>query len=544
MNQEMTSSTMLVRAMKQAGIDRVFSLSGNHIMPIYNAMREEGMKIVHTRHEAAAVHMADAWFRLTGKTGVALVAGGPGHANAVSALYTAQMNESAVVLLSGYAPLNKLGWGAFQEMDQVAMVKPVVKEAWAVQRADDMGMDFAKACSLAHAGRPGPVHLSLPINVIESTTSTQHLPSLAHYRSPAQTLSSDHAHTVLEALNQSKKPLILVGPQGVMEEAKMLAQTLETRTGVPVIISESPRGINDPSLGAYAEVLADSDAVLLLGKRLDFTLGFGAQPIFAASCRFMQIDPDDSELGRSSQALGPKLIWKEKADVAPALKSLVEAAENNNTSSERDDWRSSVHHKIHYRPANWSSATSTKGVHPVTLFSRLQKFIDKHPDTVLVIDGGEFGQWAQACLTASRRLTNGVAGAIGAGIPMAIAAKIANPNAPVVCIVGDGTFGFHCAEFDTAYRANSPIICLVGNDARWNAEYQIQVREYGADNVYGCDLVHSRYDQVAVGFGAQGFSIQSDNDIQEALGQAFAGSSSSCINVLISGVPAPIVRTK
>ncbi|MCD0506140.1 thiamine pyrophosphate-binding protein, partial [Bordetella petrii] len=157
----------LARSIRAAGVTRVFTLSGNHIMPVFDAALSADIELVHVRHEAAAVHMADAWARLTGEPGVALVTGGPGHANAVSALYTAQMSESPVVLLSGHAPNRQAGWGAFQEMDQAAMAAPVTKASWAVSAAGAMGADFARACRVARSGRPGPVHLSLPTDALE-----------------------------------------------------------------------------------------------------------------------------------------------------------------------------------------------------------------------------------------------------------------------------------------------------------------------------------------------------------------------------------------
>src|SRR5690606_38029246 len=159
-----------------------------------------------------------------------------------------------------------------------------------------------------------------------------------------------------------------------------------------------------------------------------------------------------------------------------------------------------------------------------------------------VVDGGEFGQWAQACLTAPHRIINGAAGAIGAALPMAVAAKLAYPEAPVVAVMGDGTFGFHCAELDTALRNQAPILCVVGNDARWNAEYQIQVRDYGADRTIGCELLPSRYDKVAAAFGGHGEWVESLQALPVALADAAAAGLPACINVMLAGLPAPLMR--
>ena len=159
----------LVAALKLAKVKTIFTLSGNHIMPIFDALLDSEIKLIHTRHEAAAVHMADAYARLTGEVGIALVTGGPGHANAIAALYTAQMAESPVVLISGHAPLAQLGAGAFQEMAQADLATPLVKAALTSNSIEAIPFDLAKAIKLAKSGRPGTVHLSLPSDLLEGS---------------------------------------------------------------------------------------------------------------------------------------------------------------------------------------------------------------------------------------------------------------------------------------------------------------------------------------------------------------------------------------
>src|SRR6185503_7313457 len=146
---------IVVQTLARAGVTHLFSLSGNHIMPIYDAALDARLTITHTRHEGAAVHMADAWGRLTGEPGVALLTGGPGHANGVGALYTAFASESPLVLLSGHAPLNELGKGSFQEMRQAEVAAPLAKASWTSQSAQGLGADVARALRIARSGTPG-----------------------------------------------------------------------------------------------------------------------------------------------------------------------------------------------------------------------------------------------------------------------------------------------------------------------------------------------------------------------------------------------------
>lgn len=534
---------MLASAIRQAGISKIFSLSGNHIMPMYDAILTEQLDLVHTRHEGAAVHMADAWARLTGKVGVALVTGGPGHANAVSALYTAYMSESPVVLMSGHAPLSQSGWGAFQEMDQVAMAKPVVKAAWAANSANTLADDFAKACRIALSGRPGPVHLSLPVDVLEAIATHRDLPDESAYKATVHALSPEAAKALVQRLQQASRPIVLVGPQGLTDAGRSAVAQLETSLGIPVIATESPRGSNDPSLGAIAPILATADCVLLVGKRLDFTLGFGHAPVFSDSCVFLQVDADVREFDRSRRSVKRRVQATHQADAPNALAALTQAAAgkpNNNHA----DWHAQVHEAVAYRPASWNDPilTDAQGVHPAQLCQSVQTLLDRHSDAVLVIDGGEFGQWAQSCLSAPHRIINGAAGAIGAALPMAIAAKLAYPNAPVVALMGDGTFGFHCAEFDTALRYHAPFVCVVGNDARWNAEYQIQLRSYGAERLIGCELLPTRYERVAEAFGGYGEHVEQADAMMPAVERASTSNLPACINVSLKGLPAPIIR--
>ncbi len=211
------------------------------------------------------------------------------------------------------------------------------------------------------------------------------------------------------------------------------------------------------------------------------------------------------------------------------------------TRPEKSGWLGEVLAALAARPAGWASATSSQPgrLHPLQVVRPLQAFVDRHPDAVLVMDGGEFSQWAQACLAAPNRVTNGVAGAIGAGLPFAVAARLAKPDAPVIATMGDGTFGFHPAEIDTAVRARAPFVAIVGNDARWNAEYQIQLRDYGANRVGGCELLPTRYDNVAIAFGGHGEHVTRADEIAPAVERAMASGLPAVIDVALEGQPAP-----
>ena len=535
-------ASALVKAFEIAGISKIFTLSGNHIMPIYDAIFDSKIDLIHTRHEGAAVHMADAWARLTGEVGIALVTGGPGHANAVSALYTAGMAESPVVLLSGHAPLGQLGKGAFQEMRQTDIAAPLTKASWACQKTEGIGKDIAKAIQIAKSGRPGPVHLSLPTDVLEAAwPESGVMPSPASFDKEPMQAQSLEISSIIEKLKQANKPLILTGPQMQSKTGKTLLSKLQETLGMPVVGMESPRGIGDPSLGAFAEILSQADYVLLLGKKVDFTLKFAQSPGFNTECLFLQIDPEAEEIKRAKNILGPRLTQSISSDIPSAIEQMLSL--KLSTNSAQTQWLKEVSEAITYQPPAWSKLPNSRGkLHPVQALAPLQAILDSHPDSVLISDGGEIGQWAQACLQAPNRVINGVAGSIGAGLPFATAASIAKPHVPIIAVMGDGTFGFHSAEIDTAVRYQLPFTLIVGNDAKWNAEYQIQVRDYGQERTLGCELLPSRYEKVCEAFGGYGEYVDDSTEVLPAAKRALASKLPSCINIMIDGLPAPNIK--
>ena len=525
---------LLARTLKSAGVERIFTLSGNHIMPVFDAALDAGIALIHVRHEAACVHMADAYARLTGRPGVALVTGGPGHANAVSALYTAQMSESPVVLLSGHAPNDQLGAGAFQEMRQAEMAAPAVKAAWTSANADALGADVARAMQTALSGRPGPVNLNLPTDTLEAAVSGG--AGMHDTSAIALNLAEVDAQAIMGWLAAARRPLVLTGPATLTRTGAALRAALEDAAGVAVVGMESPRGINDPALGAFAQMLAQADRVLLIGKRVDFTLKFGHG--LAPTCEFMLVDADAAEQARARKAFGERLRLVATADAFAALSALTRAA-----TRMAGAWLDEVRAAIAYRPAAWDTARAgaPRRLHPVEVCRPLQALLDRDPDAVLVSDGGEFGQWAQACLHAPNRVINGPAGAIGAALPFALGARVAKPEATIITLMGDGTFGFHAMEIDTAMRYRLPFVAVIGNDARWNAEYQIQLKTYGPERLIGCELAPSRYDLTAASFGAYGEMIDDAATMAAAVARATAAALPAVLNVMIEGIPAPVV---
>jgi acetolactate synthase-1/2/3 large subunit len=543
MTQQIRGADIVARTLDAAGLTTIFTLSGNHIMPLFDAALGTGLRLVHVRHEAAAVHMADAWGRLTGECGIAWVSGGAGFTNAAAALCTAQAAESPLVLISGHAGVKEIGRGAFQELRQAEMAAPVTKASWVARSAATLGTELAEAVRIARSGRPGPVHLSLPFDLLETGVEDRPWmwPPASSFGGWQQALEATEAREALAHLAGAKRPLVLAGPQLCHGGDLTLLLELEDKLGVPVIPMESPRGINDPRLGAFAEVLRQADLILLLGKAHDFTLRFGDAPFVDAACRFVVLDPERPMIERVQREKGSRLVFGAVADARPAAQALMQASTVPHASAA---WLSEVAAAIAHRPPAWATlaARETGKLHPVELCRGLAPILAAKPDAILVCDGGEMGQWPQAVLAPRRRIINGPAGSIGASIPFAIAARAADPKATVIAVMGDGSFGFHMAEFDTAVRCNLPFVAVVGNDATWNAEHQIQLREYGPERAHGCDLLPARYDLVAAALGGHGELVTSAADLGPALERAIASGKPACVNVMIERVPAPVIR--
>src|SRR5262245_24612959 len=513
-------------------------------MSIFDAALETELDLVHVRHEAAAVHMADAWGRLTGEAGIALVTGGPGHANAVGALYTALAAESPMVLISGHAATWELGRGGFQEIRQADMAAPVSKASWTATSAATLGHEIGKAIRIATAGRPGPVHLSLPSDLLEERVESNAIvwPDAQRTGAGAPVLADAVADAVLTAIAGAARPLIIAGPALSSVGGRALLGRLEAATRTPAVIMESPRGIADATLGAFPDLVRRVDLTVLLGKALDFTTRWASGPAFDPAVRLIAIDPEAALVERAAKEMGERLLIGAIADIPTAAQTLIARAAKAATRA--GDWLAEARAALDDRPAAWGSVVAqTPGrLHPAQVFRALRPYLEQHPDSVLICDGGEFAQWAQSMLPVHRRLINGVAGAIGASLSFALAARLLEREAPIFAMLGDGTIGFHLAEFETAVRRRLPFVAVLGNDARWNAESQIQLREYGRERMHGCDLLPARYDQVVAALGGHGEFIDNAADLPGALERALASGKPACVNIMIESIAAPAIR--
>ena len=529
-----SASSALIQTLANNGVEVIFSLSGNQIMPLYDACIDANIRIIHTRHEGAAVYMAEAYAQLSGKLGVALVTAGPGLLNAVSALYSAARSETPILLISGDAGLGMDGRGGFQELDQCAITAPITKHSARPLNAAAILSDLDHCIATALGGTPGPTHLALAFDLLSQTTGLDAAKQVS--LPPASAMRQSDLETVIKAIDAAKHPLIMTGPQANSTRQPAANTALEAALGLPIICLESARGLSDSFYGDLTAALKSADLIIHLGKLADYSTGLHASGRITKGTPIISILTDDQTAPMPANDDHPITLIR-TGNIPTSMTQLAKAITDQQITVCDADWPAAVTASIIRRLA-WQAGN--QGHHPAALTTQLQSAINQAASPILIADGGEFCQWVQAGCIAPRRMINGPSGAIGGGIAYAIGASIACPDAKIFLVMGDGTAGFYLGEIHTAVRTNANITAIIGNDYRWNAEVQIQIDTYGPDRVYGCDLDEKAdYTAAAIGLGAQGQNVGPDDDLDAALRTASATQGTTVLNVLIDGQAAP-----
>ena len=540
----MRVADLVISSIIEAGTNTLFSLSGNQIMPLYDGALDQDINIIHARHESAAVFMADGYARASQHTGVALCTAGPGFTNALGALFPLKSSESPVLLITGDSPLKLDGQGAFQELEQTAISAPLVKESWRLTNESHINSAIHEAMRLARSGRHGPVHIAIPEDILTAPAQNPLFPPIID--EPHDPINQADLKAIIQALDGAERPLILTGATLAANRNSAMVETIQSRHHIPVIAMTASRGLADPLLGDIQTILTEADHVVLLDKKPDFILGFGARHIIPAN-HIVVCAADSAVVTRSNQVFFGNMVWGCVADPMASITAIAQAE----LKQRPETWLNAVKTRLSNRPPlpDINTANNTLGITAPIIMQHFCEAIDTSPPPLIICDGGEFGQWAQSGLPpapdmAKHIFTNGAGGGIGGSIPQAIGIAIANPGRHVVAFMGDGSAGFHIAEIETARRANLPITFIVGNDYRWGAEAEIQARDYGDARVHSCALdAETRYDKIAEGFGAKAYYVSAASEIRTALDSALNARETSLINIIIDGIPAPKFTT-
>jgi acetolactate synthase I/II/III large subunit len=325
-------------------------------------------------------------------------------------------------------------------------------------------------------------------------------------------------------------------------QGRTLLAELERATLVPAVVLDSPRGVADATIGGFADIMRQADLVVLLGKALDFTVRWLEPPVAAQPAAVIVLDPDGGLVARAAREKGERLLIGAVSDSMLAAQTLAARAVLREPRPQ--GWLAEARAAIEARPHAWDRilSTTTGKLHPVEVFRVLGPVVARDPATILICDGGEFAQWGQCLLKAPRRMINSVTGAIGAGLPFALAARMHDAQAPIFAVMGDGTFGFHMAEIETAVRRMLPFVVIVGNEACWNAESQLQRRHYGQNRMHGCELLPARYDAWVSALGGHGEFVTAAHELGGAIARAIASGRPAVINVMTESIAAPVLR--
>jgi acetolactate synthase-1/2/3 large subunit len=536
MGESLTGGRLVARMLRKEGVTTVFTLSGLHVAPIYAGCVDEGVRLVDTRHEQAAAHAADAWARLTRGVGVAVVTAGPGVTDAVTGVANAWAANVPLVLLGGAAPTFNQGRGSLQEMPQVQLFQGITKWSDRIPSPDLVPSFLAKAFRVARAGRPGPVFLELPWDVLSNGADESLADAQTAYRTDARS-PGDPAklEAALALLARAERPVLLGGSSIWWDDAVGALERLATRSGIPVYLNGMGRGClppDHPSALQHSrkDALAQADVVLAVGTPLDFRVGYGTEPTFAAGAKVIQVDVDAAEIGRNRPI---------EVGIVGDARSVLEAiAAGARLPSAAAAWRAFLREREADRVAKQRAheESDQRPIHHFRLARAIDEVAARAGDVTFVGDGGNVVAVAAKVLKPAgpgRWLDPGPLGCLGVGAPFAIAAKLLAPERPVCVIQGDGAFGLNGMDYETAIRFGLPMVVVVGNDAAWGQILIPQRGLYGDDHAVATRLAPTRYDRVVEALGGEGEHVDHPEDLVPALERAFASGTVYCVDVAI-----------
>ncbi|WP_208026875.1 acetolactate synthase [Rhabdothermincola sediminis] len=515
---------LAVRALRRFGVREIFTLSGGHIFPFYDAARAQDVRIVDVRHEATATFAAEGMAKLTRRPGVAVLTAGPGVTNGVSAVTSAWFNGSPLVVLGGRAPQGRWGAGSLQEFDHVPVLAPITKHAATVTAVERIGADVVAATAAGLTPHRGPVFLDFPLDVIFAT-GTGDVPDRPPITGPEP--DPDDVHRAAAMLAAAERPALIAGTDLYWAGAWGALRELVETFGVPTFVNGLGRGClpADHHL-AFSRtrglIKTEADLVVVVGTPLDFRLSFGrfgdarvVHIVDHPSQRAAHAEVAVSPAGDLTAILEGMASWEgERRDHTPWIERL-RAAEDDAAAAEAE-----------------LLAAATTPIKPTRVYGELRRVLDR--DAVVICDGGDFVSYAGRYVDSFEPgcwLDPGPYGCLGTGLGYAAAARLAHPDRQVVLLLGDGAAGFSLMDVDTLVRHGLPVVMVVGNNGIWGLEKHPMKLLYGydvaADLQPGC-----RYDEVVRALGGAGETVTDPSELGDALKRALAADAPYLVNVI------------
>lgn len=525
-------SEVLARALRAQGVDTCFYLMGGPMMDVQAACIRDGMRLVDVRHEQAAAMMATAWGRIARRTGVCMACSGPGATNLITGVASAWADAAPLVVIAGSAAAvaGSAGRGIFQELDQIALFKPITK--WSARVLSPLlipGM-VATAFRQAVSGRPGPAYLELPGDVLYTKVDED----LVHYPPPESSAPTVRAAATSEAiaaamalLSAARNPIVVSGSGVLWSDAGDALRAFVEQRGLPFFTTPQSRGaIPDDHalsfLSARSTAFSEADLIFAVGTRANYVNSHLSPPRFRVDAKLIQIDIDPTEFD-----LGRRCDVRLLGDAREILQQLNGYGDDGPGPAQYGAWVDRLRgvHRSKAAAAESRMADSRQPIHPLRLCREIRDFLDR--DAILVVDGREilnYGRQSLPTFFPRHRLNSGTFGTMGVGLPYGIGAKLADPTRQVLVLHGDGSFGMNALELDTAVRFGVPVVTVISLNGGWTAE------EAGIQKA-GRALLYTRYDKLAESLGCHGEYVEDPNEIRPALERAFASGIPAVVNV-------------
>ena len=522
MSKKIDGGFAIVKTLKEFGIENIFTLAGGHINPIYNACKEMGIRLIDCHHEQAASMAADAYGRVTKSPGVCLVTAGPGLTNAITGMSGAFLSNSPCIFLSGNSGVEELDRLPLQEIDQESMVKPVTKWAKTVYDTKRLSEYTAQAFKMSITGRPGPVYLGFPHEVLYEEVDSDQLDSHQLEMLSNPEMSDEDCEKFKKLLSSSSRPVVIAGSGSWYSGAESSLLEFIEKINAPIFTLNFGRGVvsdnhkncmgqaSPSALNGFKKATSESDLVILLGVRLSLYIGWGRT--FNPEAKVIQLDIEAEEIGRNRPADLPILSDINKAIIKLNLKIRGGFAPFGVKFT-------SFIETILLLIFTFKLIGCSK---PSIVNSPLADFFGN--DAMLCIDGGDTQAWTDSTYNVDKSgmyVKGGPLGCMGVGVPFAIGSKVAFPERQVVLITGDGAVGMNLMEFETAVKHNIPFVCVVCNDQSWGMTKHQHWLTYGEDKTpAGHELPFIKFHEIVIAMGGHGELVEDPKDLIFDLGMA------------------------
>ncbi|NPV06990.1 MAG: thiamine pyrophosphate-binding protein [Anaerolineae bacterium] len=512
-----------------------------------------GMTLTDTRNEQTASYIADVTGRLTRRLGVCAVSSAVGHTNALIGVLNAHFDGGPMLLLSGTSSRQHWDMGVFQEMDHLPLVRSITKYARVVERAENIPVYVREAVGRAIAPRPGPVHLTVPLDVLEAEVPAEQVRWVRQPQALATAVSPGDEDLVRDAarlLAASERPVLVAGSGLFYVQGGPALAALASALALPVVTPIWDRGVVDRPqdwflgvIGAAsgsASILPDADLILLVGAQVDYRVGYGLPPAFDRETRVIRITADGDQL---RQGVEPDLAIL--GDPGTVLRQLAEEVERQGMTRAFRPWLEETRRRDREFRRAWLEEPAPPSP-PMTgrhMVDALRPFLDEQ--TVFLIDGGNIGQWAHMVLAArqypSHWLTCGASGVIGWGIAGGMAARLAYPDRKIILLSGDGSFTFTLGDLERASAQGLPFVVVLADDCAWGIVVSGQCEAYGEQGVVCSRMGQIDYVKMAESFGCLGIRAESPDEIGPAIERGLAADVPTIVHVPIAvGGPADI----